>query len=49
MVGLGVASFGHVSGVHMQNLDKFDDYCASVNAGRPAARPRACVPTPTNG
>jgi oxygen-independent coproporphyrinogen-3 oxidase len=32
MVGLGVASFGHVSGVHMQNLDKFDDYCASVNA-----------------
>jgi oxygen-independent coproporphyrinogen-3 oxidase len=33
MVGLGVASFGHVSGVHMQNLDKFDDYNASVNAG----------------
>jgi oxygen-independent coproporphyrinogen-3 oxidase len=32
MVGLGVASFGHVSGVHMQNLDKFEDYCASVNA-----------------
>jgi oxygen-independent coproporphyrinogen-3 oxidase len=32
MVGLGVASFGHVSGVHMQNLDKFEEYCASVNA-----------------
>src|SRR5262245_13035214 len=24
MVGLGVASFGHVNGVHMQNLDTFD-------------------------
>jgi oxygen-independent coproporphyrinogen-3 oxidase len=33
MVGLGVASFGHVSGVHMQNLDSFGPYCASVERG----------------
>ena len=33
MVGLGVASFGHVSGVHMQNLDKFEAYCASIEQG----------------
>ena len=47
MVGLGVASFGHVSGVHMQNLDKFEEYCASVNAeALPLAR--ALRPTPTN-
>jgi len=33
MVGLGVASFGHISGVHMQNLDTFGPYCASVEQG----------------
>ena len=33
MVGLGVASFGHVSGVHIQNLDTFEEYCASIQAG----------------
>ena len=27
MVGLGVASFGHVNGVHMQNLDTWETYC----------------------
>ena len=26
LVGLGVASFGHVNGVHMQNLDKWETY-----------------------
>jgi oxygen-independent coproporphyrinogen III oxidase len=31
MVGLGVASFGHISGVHMQNLDTFGPYCDSLN------------------
>jgi oxygen-independent coproporphyrinogen-3 oxidase len=30
LVGLGVASFGHVSGVHMQNLDQWDPYQAAV-------------------
>jgi oxygen-independent coproporphyrinogen-3 oxidase len=39
MVGLGVASFGHVNGVHMQNLDSFGPYCASIENGMlPLAR-----------
>jgi oxygen-independent coproporphyrinogen-3 oxidase len=39
MIGLGVASFGHVNGVHMQNIDTFEPYCADVEAGRiPLAR-----------
>jgi oxygen-independent coproporphyrinogen-3 oxidase len=33
MVGLGVASFGYVNGVHMQNLDKDTEYMASIEAG----------------
>ncbi len=33
MVGLGVASFGYVNGVHMQNLDTNEAYTASVEAG----------------
>ncbi len=39
MVGLGVASFGHMSGVHMQNLDQFGPYCESITRGElPLAR-----------
>jgi oxygen-independent coproporphyrinogen III oxidase len=39
MVGLGVASFGYVNGVHMQNIDSFEPYCASIEAGTiPLAR-----------
>jgi oxygen-independent coproporphyrinogen-3 oxidase len=39
MIGLGVASFGYVNGVHMQNLDTFETYCAEVEAGTiPLAR-----------
>ena len=34
MFGTGVASFGHVNGVHVQNLDKWDDYIGALNAGR---------------
>jgi oxygen-independent coproporphyrinogen-3 oxidase len=30
LVGLGVASFGHVNGVHMQNLDTWDKYVAGI-------------------
>jgi len=30
MVGLGVASFGHVNGVHVQNLDTWETYSAAV-------------------
>jgi oxygen-independent coproporphyrinogen-3 oxidase len=34
MAGLGVASFGHVNGVHMQNLDTWETYSAAVESGR---------------
>src|SRR5205814_9378663 len=30
MFGTGVASFGHVHGVHVQNFDRWDDYMAAV-------------------
>ena len=30
---LGVASFGHVSGVHMQNLDRWGPYAAALRRG----------------
>ena len=33
LVGLGVASFGHVNGVHMQNLDSWGAYAASIEQG----------------
>ena len=33
LVGLGVASFGHVNGVHMQNLDQWEPYRAAVERG----------------
>ena len=34
LAGLGVASFGHINGVHMQNLDSWGPYAAAVNEGR---------------
>ena len=33
MVGLGVASFGYVNGVHMQNVDTYEEYCGQIAAG----------------
>jgi len=30
LVGLGVASFGHVNGVHMQNLDTWETYSSAI-------------------
>lgn len=33
LVGLGVASFGHVNGVHVQNLDRWEPYCEAVARG----------------
>jgi oxygen-independent coproporphyrinogen III oxidase len=30
LAGLGVASFGHVNGVHLQNLDKWDGWKAAI-------------------
>jgi oxygen-independent coproporphyrinogen-3 oxidase len=44
LVGLGVASFGHVNGVHMQNLDKWETYSEAIGRGEiPLAR--AYTPT----
>jgi oxygen-independent coproporphyrinogen-3 oxidase len=31
MVGLGVASFGHLNGVHVQNLDTWEAYVAALD------------------
>jgi oxygen-independent coproporphyrinogen-3 oxidase len=33
LAGLGVASFGHVNGVHMQNLDRWETYSEKVREG----------------
>jgi oxygen-independent coproporphyrinogen-3 oxidase len=33
MFGTGVASFGHVHGVHVQNLDRWEDYIAALDRG----------------
>jgi oxygen-independent coproporphyrinogen-3 oxidase len=33
LAGLGVASFGHINGVHMQNLDTWETYSAAVHKG----------------
>ncbi len=45
LVALGVASFGHVSGLHYQNEPHWDAYLASVESGTlPIAR--GMVPTP---
>jgi oxygen-independent coproporphyrinogen-3 oxidase len=45
LAGLGVASFGHVNGVHLQNLDSWEAYAAGIDAGAPplarAYRPSA--------
>src|SRR5688572_5948430 len=30
LIGLGVASFGHVNGVHLQNLDTWETYSAKI-------------------
>ncbi len=45
MMGLGVASFGHINGVHLQNIDSFGPYCDELAQGRlPLAR--GLKPTP---
>jgi oxygen-independent coproporphyrinogen-3 oxidase len=33
LVGIGVASFGHINGVHLQNVDTWERYAAAVSAG----------------
>jgi len=34
LASLGVASFGHINGVHLQNLDKWETYARAVEAGQ---------------
>jgi oxygen-independent coproporphyrinogen-3 oxidase len=45
MVGLGVASFGHMNGVHVQNHDGWETYSAPVRRGE-LPLSRAYRPTP---
>ena len=33
LVGLGVASFGHINGVHLQNVDTWEAYSAAIERG----------------
>jgi oxygen-independent coproporphyrinogen-3 oxidase len=33
MFGTGVASFGHVKGMHVQNLDRWEDYIGALDRG----------------
>lgn len=44
MVALGVASFGHLGGVHYQNVTHFEDYCTSMEEKKPVIR-RALLTT----
>ncbi|MGD8330796.1 MAG: coproporphyrinogen-III oxidase family protein, partial [Acidobacteriota bacterium] len=45
MVSLGVSSFGHMSGVHVQNTPQWDEYFALIDAGElPATRAFATTP-----
>ena len=39
LAGLGVASFGHINGVHLQNLDTWEGYSAGIGR-RASAEPR---------
>ena len=45
LLGLGVASFGHLSGVHIQNLDTWEGWSQSLRGGRLPLN-RAYRPTP---
>ena len=45
LLALGVASFGHINGVHYQNHHDFDPYVQRVNAGELPVH-RALTPTP---
>jgi oxygen-independent coproporphyrinogen-3 oxidase len=44
LIGTGVASFGHLSGVQVQNVDKWDDYVGRLQGGE-LPLGRALVPT----
>jgi oxygen-independent coproporphyrinogen-3 oxidase len=44
LLGLGVASFGHLGGTHVQNRDQFGDYLAAIEEGKLPIN-RALTPT----
>lgn len=44
LLGLGVASFGHMQGTHYQNQHEFEAYVKAVNAGNPPVY-RAMTPS----
>ncbi|MER3416041.1 MAG: coproporphyrinogen III oxidase [Gemmataceae bacterium] len=45
LIGAGVASFGHLQGIHMQNLDQWQDYLQAVESGQwPVYRALAVTP-----
>jgi oxygen-independent coproporphyrinogen-3 oxidase len=44
LIGLGVASFGHIGGTHFQNRDGFAEYLAAMNEGKLPIH-RALTPT----
>jgi oxygen-independent coproporphyrinogen-3 oxidase len=45
LLATGVASFGHLSGVHYQNVDPLEDYLSSLESGR-LPLGRALTPSP---
>ena len=45
IVAVGVSSFGHIQGVHYQNIDELEPYLAAVKEGRLPIN-RAMTPTP---
>jgi oxygen-independent coproporphyrinogen-3 oxidase len=45
LASVGVASFGHINGVHYQNHHEFDPYLAALDAGRSPVH-RALTPKP---
>ena len=44
LLGLGVASFGHIGGVHYQNQHDFDPYLEAIQSGKSPVY-RALTPT----
>ena len=44
MVALGVASFGHLGGIHYQNITHFEDYCSTLEGESKVVR-RALLTT----
>jgi oxygen-independent coproporphyrinogen-3 oxidase len=44
MVAIGVASFGHLGGIHYQNITHFEDYCSTAEKGESLIR-RALLTT----